>query len=234
MAQRWKYTQHSLAQDFCALADGVRCFRKECGPPPKQHAAVRRDAEVMQEILRIINHSVARTEMASQVLRERLCDNDVGADRDNSLAQRWSRTSGVSARRHEDIARPELSARCDEVKPVHTGSCPPLHTLHACLLVQGSTGSFIGPRQSRHVLRRVHASTRFVDPPAVIDFGTDFAREFAPRDNPHLVLKVPGEPFRRTSEFIKMRPLACNDQVPAADEVTVNSFFADDSLDAIN
>src|ERR1700720_675499 len=183
MAQRWKYTQHSLAQVFCALPDGVRCFRKECGPPPKEHAAVRRDAEVMQEILRIINHSVARTEMASQVLRERLCDNDVGADRDNSLAQRWCRTSRVYARRHEDIARPELSARCDEAKPVHTGSCRPLHTLHARLLVQGSTGSFRAARRARPFLRRFHASSCFGDHPAVIDFGTDFAREFAPRDN---------------------------------------------------
>src|ERR1700691_6261419 len=59
---------HAATQDLCALAHGPVSLRKECGAPAKQHAAIWREAVVVEIVFRIIDHAIARAEFAGQRL----------------------------------------------------------------------------------------------------------------------------------------------------------------------
>ena len=63
---------HAAAQDFGAAADGLVVLGEEGGASAEQHTAVGREAVVVEIILRVVDHAVARAEFVRQSFRKDL------------------------------------------------------------------------------------------------------------------------------------------------------------------
>src|SRR6267378_2845865 len=96
---------HAAAENFGALANGVFGFRKEGGAASEEHTIVRREAVVVEKMLRVVDHAVARAEFARQIAGQNFRRDDVRADGNDFFAQRGSRISRVRAAGENHFAR---------------------------------------------------------------------------------------------------------------------------------
>src|SRR5882757_2351227 len=87
---------HAAAEDFGAAADGGAGFGEEGGASAEEHAAVRREAVVVEIIFGVEDHAIARAEFGGDFFGQNFRDDDVGADRDYFLLQRGSDAAGVA------------------------------------------------------------------------------------------------------------------------------------------
>ena len=101
---------HAAAQNFGAAADGLVGLGEECGAAAEQHAAVGSEPVVVEIVLRIVDHAVARAEFVRQRFRQNFGRNNERADGDEFLLQRGSGAAGVAAGADEDFVRPERAA----------------------------------------------------------------------------------------------------------------------------
>ncbi len=79
--------EHAAAKNFCAAANGAAGFGKERGTAAEKHAAVWREAVVVQIIFGIEDHAIAGAELGGEFFGQDFGDDDVGADGDDFLLQ---------------------------------------------------------------------------------------------------------------------------------------------------
>src|SRR6266403_1203464 len=95
--------EHTAAEDFSAAADGAAGFGEEGGASAEEHAAVRREAVVVEIVFGVEDHAIARTEFGGKFFGQCFRDDDVRADRDYFLLQRGSDAAGVAASGDQDV-----------------------------------------------------------------------------------------------------------------------------------
>src|SRR5215472_190445 len=67
---------HSAAKDFRALANGAFGFGEKGGAAAEQHAIVGREAVIVEEVLGVVDHAVARAEFSGKIGWQNFGSND--------------------------------------------------------------------------------------------------------------------------------------------------------------
>src|ERR1700741_4477601 len=87
--------KHALAQTLGTFSHRPLRFRKKCGASAEEHAVVRGESVVIEKMLGVVDHAVARAQFARQARGQRLRGNDVRADGNYFFRERWRSRSGV-------------------------------------------------------------------------------------------------------------------------------------------
>ena len=97
---------HSAPQDLSASPDRLLAFRKECGAAAEEHAAVRREAVVVQKVFGVENHAMARAQFAGERWRQNFGGDDERTNGNQLLLQGRSCGTGVSAGGRQTLHAP--------------------------------------------------------------------------------------------------------------------------------
>src|SRR5436305_1446586 len=69
--------EHALAKNFGAAANGAAGFREEGGASSEEQAAVGREAVIVEVILGVEDHAIARAELNGEFFGQNFRDDDV-------------------------------------------------------------------------------------------------------------------------------------------------------------
>src|SRR5208283_3226279 len=108
------HADHAVTENCGAAADGLIVLREKRSAPAKQHAPVGGEAVIVEIVLGVVDHAVARAELLRQLLRQDFRGDNERTDRDDSLLQCGRGRAGVSAGGDENFVCPERAAGgCD-------------------------------------------------------------------------------------------------------------------------